>query len=152
MKIILLSGCSGWRLWPLSNEARSKQFLQLLQNDKKEHESMIQRIYRQICEAGMGKEVYAVTSSAQADVIRNQIGQEIEIIIEPQRRNTFPAIAYAAAYLAFEKNVSGDETVLIMPVDTYVDFQYFEQGNAGGLLRRLVLLPALLNSAPHKPL
>ena len=127
MKIILLSGCSGWRLWPLSNEARSKQFLQLLQNDKKEHESMIQRIYRQICEAGMGKDVYAVTSSAQADVIRNQIGQEIEIIIEPQRRNTFPAIAYAAAYLAFEKNVSGDETVLIMPVDTYVDFQYFEQ-------------------------
>lgn len=127
MKIILLSGCSGWRLWPLSNEARSKQFLQLLQNDNNEHESMIQRIYRQIREAGMDRDVYAVTSAAQADAIRNQLGTDIEIIIEPKRRDTFPATAIAAAYLAYEKNVPMDETVLILPVDTYVESEYFEQ-------------------------
>lgn len=127
MKIILLSGCSGWRLWPLSNEARSKQFLQLLQNDNNEHESMIQRIYRQIREAGMGRDVYAVTSAAQADAIRNQLGTDIEIIIEPKRRDTFPATAIAAAYLAYEKKVPMDETVLILPVDTYVGSEYFEQ-------------------------
>lgn len=127
MKIILLSGCSGWRLWPLSNEARSKQFLQLLQNNNKEHESMIQRVYRQIREAGMGNDVYAVTSSAQADAIRNQLGTDIEIIIEPERRDTFPATAIAAAYLAYEKKVPMDETVLILPVDTYVGSEYFEQ-------------------------
>ncbi len=127
MKIILLSGCSGWRLWPLSNEARSKQFLQLLQNDNKEHESMIQRIYRQIDDAGMGKAVYAVTSAAQADTIRNQLGNDIEIIVEPERRNTFPAIVLAAAHLANEEKVSMDETVLVLPVDTYVDSEYFEQ-------------------------
>lgn len=127
MKIILLSGCSGWRLWPLSNEARSKQFLQLLQNDNKEHESMLQRVYRQIREAGMDKEVYAVTGSAQADAIRNQLGSDIELIIEPDRRNTFPATAIAIAHLAYEKKVSMDETVLVLPVDTYVDSEYFEQ-------------------------
>lgn len=127
MKIILLSGCSGWRLWPLSNEARSKQFLQLLQNDDKEHESMIQRIYRQIDDAGMGQEVYAVTSAAQADAIRNQLGNGIEIIVEPERRNTLPAVALAAAHLAYEEKVSMDETVLVLPVDTYVDSEYFEQ-------------------------
>jgi len=129
MKIILLSGCSGWRLWPLSNEARSKQFLQLLQNSNNEHESMIQRIYRQIGDAGMDQEVYAVTSSAQADVIRNQLGGAIDVIIEPERKNTFPATAIVAAYLAYEKNVPQDETVLVLPVDTYVDSEYFEQLN-----------------------
>lgn len=127
MRIVLLSGCSGWRLWPLSNEARSKQFLQLLQNDNNEHESMIQRVYRQICEAGLDREVYAVTSSAQADAIRNQIDAEIEVIIEPERRDTFPATVMAAAYLAYEKQVPLDETVMVLPVDTYVDGEYFEQ-------------------------
>lgn len=126
MKIILLSGCSGWRLWPLSNEARSKQFLQLLQNDNKEHESMIQRIYRQINELGIVQGVYAVTSAAQADAIRNQLDSDIGIIVEPERRNTFPAIALAAAHLACVEKVSMDETVLVLPVDTYVDSEYFE--------------------------
>lgn len=127
MKIILLSGSSGWRLWPLSNEARSKQFLQLLQNEEKEHESMIQRVYRQICEAGMGDEVYAVTSSAQADAIKNQLGGKVEVIIEPSRRDTFPAMAMAAEYLFHEKKTELEEPVLVLPVDTYVDSEYFEQ-------------------------
>ncbi len=127
MKIILLSGCSGWRLWPLSNEARSKQFLQLLQNEQKEHESMIQRICRQLCEAGMGGELATVTSAAQADAIRNQIGVGIDIILEPERRNTFPAAAVAAAHLFYEKKADPKETVLVLPVDTYADREYFEQ-------------------------
>lgn len=127
MKIVLLSGCSGWRLWPLSNEARSKQFLQLLQNDSGEHESMLQRVYRQICEAGMDKEVYVVTSSAQADAVRNQLGVDVDVIIEPERKNTFPAVSLAAVYLAFEKNISKDETILVLPVDTYAERKYFEQ-------------------------
>ena len=127
MKIVLLSGCSGWRLWPLSNEARSKQFLQLLQNDNNEHESMLQRVYRQICETDIEKEVYVVTSSVQADVVRNQIGQDVKVIIEPERRNTFPAIAIAAAFLSFEEHADLDETIMILPVDTYVEKEYFEQ-------------------------
>ena len=105
MKIVLLSGCSGWRLWPLSNEARSKQFLQLLQNEDGDYESMIQRIYRQICEAGMGEDVYVVTGGAQVDAIRSQIGWKAGIIEEPSRRDTFPAVAMAAAFWLM-KNVS----------------------------------------------
>ena len=127
MKIVLLSGCSGWRLWPLSNEARSKQFLQLLQNEDGDDESMIQRIYRQICEAGMGEDVYVVTGGAQVDAIRSQIGWKAGIIEEPSRRDTFPAVAMAAAFLAYEKCVSREETVLVLPVDTYVDNEYFEK-------------------------
>lgn len=49
MKIILLSGGSGTRLWPLSNDARSKQFLRLLDVDGSDkRESMVQRVMRQV--------------------------------------------------------------------------------------------------------
>lgn len=47
MNIILLSGGSGKRLWPLSNDVRSKQFIKLFKN-KDKYESMVQRVYRQI--------------------------------------------------------------------------------------------------------
>ena len=46
MNTILLSGGSGKRLWPLSNDVRSKQFIKLFKNDE-EYESMVQRVYRQ---------------------------------------------------------------------------------------------------------
>ena len=51
MQLILLSGGSGKRLWPLSNDARSKQFLPLLASPDGGMESMIQRVVRQIREA-----------------------------------------------------------------------------------------------------
>ena len=48
MQIILLSGGSGKRMWPLSNDIRSKQFIKLFRNGEGEYESMVQRVYRQI--------------------------------------------------------------------------------------------------------
>ena len=47
MQLILLSGGSGKRLWPLSNNARSKQFLPLLEKEDGTFESMVQRVVRQ---------------------------------------------------------------------------------------------------------
>lgn len=57
MKIILLSGGSGQRLWPLSNDVRSKQFLKLLTAPDGSKESMIQRVVRQIREAGLADDI-----------------------------------------------------------------------------------------------
>ena len=48
MNIILLSGGSGQRLWPLSNHVRSKQFIKIFKAEDGEYESMVQRVYRQI--------------------------------------------------------------------------------------------------------
>ena len=48
MNIILLSGGSGKRLWPLSNDIRSKQFIKIFKSENNEYESMVQRVYRQI--------------------------------------------------------------------------------------------------------
>ena len=48
MNIVLLSGGSGKRLWPLSNDVRSKQFIKIFKAENGEYESMVQRMYRQI--------------------------------------------------------------------------------------------------------
>ncbi len=125
MKIILLSGGSGKRLWPLSNDVRSKQFLKVVKNSDGEIESMVQRVYRQMVSAGIKADISIATSVTQVESIRNQLGDKVSIVVEPQRRNTFPAIALSAAHLFFEDNCSLDETVIVLPVDPYVDEEYF---------------------------
>lgn len=126
MNIILLSGGSGQRLWPLSNNVRSKQFLKVLKNEDGEAESMVQRVYRQIITVDPGAEVTIATGKKQVSMIRNQLENKVNICVEPERRDTFPAICLAAAYLHDEKGVGTDEAVVVCPVDPYVDNTYFE--------------------------
>lgn len=131
MKIVLLSGGSGKRLWPLSNDIRSKQFLKVLKNEEGEYESMVQRVYRQIhsvCEDNkIEADVTIATGRTQIDSIKSQLGESIDIVVEPERRDTFPAILLSAAYLYHHKNVPLDETVIVLPVDPYADLGYFER-------------------------
>ncbi len=127
MHIILLSGGSGSRLWPLSNESRSKQFLKLLKDDNNYPESMLQRIYRQIKNNLSGASITISTSITQVDAIKSQLGDDVDIVIEPERRDTFPAIILACAYLYFEKHLDDNEVVIILPVDPYVDIDYFNK-------------------------
>ncbi len=126
MNIILLSGGSGKRLWPLSNDIRSKQFIKIFKNPDGEYESMVQRVYRQIREAAPDAEITIATSRGQASAIHNQLGETVGICVEPCRRDTFPAIALAAAWLRDKKGVPEEEPVVICPVDPFVEQDYFE--------------------------
>lgn len=126
MEIILLSGGSGKRLWPLSNDTRSKQFLKLLESPNGEKESMVQRVVRQLRETGIGDQLTVATSLTQRDEIINQLGENIPVVTEPERRDTFPAIALGAAFLKQEKHCSDDEVVVVMPCDPYTEAGYFE--------------------------
>ena len=126
MNIILLSGGSGKRLWPLSNNARSKQFLQLLEKPGGGVESMVQRVVRQIRESALTDKISVATNSSQKDIIINQLGEDIDLVLEPERRDTFPAISLASSYLKFSKNCTDDEVVVVMPCDPYTDAGYFE--------------------------
>lgn len=126
MNIILLSGGSGKRLWPLSSNTRSKQFLKVLRAPNGERESMIQRVYRQIHENLGDIPLVVSTTDTQKDTIRQQLGDGVDIALEPERRDTFPAIALAAVFLASERGCPRDETVLIMPVDAYAEDGYFK--------------------------
>ena len=126
MNIILLSGGSGKRLWPLSNDVRSKQFIKLFKNEHGEYESMLQRMYREIRNIDSEAQVTIATAKSQISAIHNQIGEDVNISLEPCRRDTFPAIALACAYLHDVKHVPEEEPVVVCPVDPYVQKDYFE--------------------------
>lgn len=127
MQIVLLSGGSGKRLWPLSNDIRSKQFLRLFRSPDGGYESMLQRMYRHILSVDPEAGVTIAAGEAQVPGIREQLGDDnVGISIEPCRRDTFPAIALASAYLHDRRGVPEDEVVVVCPVDPYVDGRYFE--------------------------
>ena len=125
MNIILLSGGSGKRLWPLSNDIRSKQFIKIFKTADG-YESMVQRVYRQIKEVDPAANVTIATSKTQVSSIHNQLGDSVGVCVEPCRRDTFPAIALASAYLHDVKGVAPQEPVVVCPVDPYVNNDYFE--------------------------
>lgn len=126
MNIILLSGGSGKRLWPLSNDVRSKQFIKLFKNDENQYESMVQRVYRQITTVDPDVRLTIATSKSQVSAIKNQLDDNVAVCVEPCRRDTFPAIVLAAAYLHDELGVGEEEAVVVCPVDPYVDNTYYE--------------------------
>ena len=125
MNIVLLSGGSGKRLWPLSNDVRSKQFIKILKRPDGTFESMVQRMYRNIKALDEKSCVVIATSKSQVSEINNQLGQGTNISVEPCRRDTFPAIALAVAYLHDVLKISQEETVVICPVDPLVEQDYF---------------------------
>ena len=126
MHIILLSGGSGKRLWPLSNDIRSKQFIKIFKTPEGDYESMVQRVYRQIRKADPEASVTIAAPKAQISAIHNQLGQNVGISVEPCRRDTFPAIVLAAAYLHDMQGVGEEEAVVVCPVDPYVEDGYFQ--------------------------
>ena len=136
MNIVLLSGGSGTRLWPLSNDVRSKQFIKLFKDENDEYESMVQRVYRQILSVDKDAKVTIATSKTQVSAILNQLGENVSVCVEPMRRDTFPAIALASAYLHDELNVDSEEAVTVCPVDPYVADSYYR---AVADLEKLVL-------------
>ena len=125
MNIVLLSGGSGKRLWPLSNDVRSKQFIKLFRRADGVYESMVQRVYRQIREVDGQAAVTIATAKSQVSAIRNQLEESVGVSIEPCRRDTFPAIALATAYLHDVRGAGADEAVVVCPVDPYVENEYF---------------------------
>ena len=125
MQIILLSGGSGKRLWPLSNEVRAKQFIKIF-SDGESFQSMVQKVLQQIRKISDDVQITVSTSKNQVAILKKYIDEKILVSEEPCRRNTFPAIALTAAYLRDIKNISVDEPIIICPVDPYVEDKYFE--------------------------
>jgi mannose-1-phosphate guanylyltransferase len=158
MRLILLSGGSGKRLWPLSNDVRSKQFLQLLPSPNGETESMIQRIARQVRASNFYTRCKSVTVAAgeiQLEQLRMQLGRDTDVVTEPARRDTFLAIALAAAFLKDVKGAEDDEKVICIPVDSFVDDEYFEmlekiEEALGAGLADIVLMGAVPRHASEK--
>lgn len=98
----------------------------MFKNEQGEYESMVQRVFKQIKSVDPDADITIATSKKQVSSIHNQLGNKVAVCVEPARRDTFPAIALAAAFLKSEKNVDENEAVLVCPVDPYVENSYFE--------------------------
>lgn len=128
--IVLLSGGSGTRLWPLSNSSRSKQFLKVLRDENGNHVSMVQRVFGQIEKVPIDKDVTIATSENQRDAIISQVPEGSALVFEPERRDTAPAIMLACENLKLDQGAIDTDTVIVMPIDTYADQAYYDSISA----------------------
>lgn len=127
MKLMLMSGGSGKRLWPLSNDSRSKQFLKVLPDEERGRISMLQRVYRQLQDTPFGEESFIITNRLQKDLIKSQLGADVPTILEPSRRDTYPAIALACSYLYSVEGCPENTWVGVTPCDSFTSTDFFHK-------------------------
>lgn len=133
MYIVLLSGGSGKRLWPLSNDLCSKQYIKLMNHDTSQETaqegnakcSMLQRVFGQLKNAGLAENTIVCASDAQVEIIESQLESAVEVAVEPMRRDTFPAVMLSCAYLLSKKGAKPDDVVAFLPVDPYTTGTFF---------------------------
>lgn len=124
MKILLLSGGSGKRLWPLSGDNLPKQFLNIFGSEKK---SMIQNTWNLIKKYNLERDTYIITGKNYVELLRKQIDiEDNHIIREPSMRDTFPAILLASSYLFSKENSDINEPIIVIPVDLSIDESFLD--------------------------
>lgn len=125
--VVLLSGGSGTRLWPLSTNSRPKQFLKVLRDEDGNHVSMVQRVFGQIGRVPADLDITVATSAVHREYLESQLGGGFATVLEPERRDTAPAIMLACANLALAQGAAADDTVIVAPIDTYADQGYYDR-------------------------
>ena len=111
---LILAGGSGTRLWPLSTDGRPKPFLPLAGGD-----SLLRQTFRRAAELAGPANVWISGRASHADLIRRELPEvgEGRLVLEPERRNTAPAIALSA--LAIEAEAPG-AVLAVLPSDQAV--------------------------------
>lgn len=115
MKVIILAGGTGSRLWPLSRTNFPKQFLKL----KNMAKSIFQMTFHRCTKLVEPAHIYIVTNEKYKFLVAGQIEelgysvQEQQILIEPIGKNTLPAIYYGVKEI--KKN--GEDVVFVLPSD-----------------------------------
>lgn len=114
MKIIILAGGSGKRLWPLSSEAYPKQFL-----DFDRGESLLQQTVNRFSQ----DEVLVVTNQKHFQITQKQLGPSFgdAILVEPEGRNTAPAICLSLKYLIDKMGAREESLCVVCPSDHYFE-------------------------------
>lgn len=153
MYYALLSGGSGRRLWPLSNEVRPKQYIKLVNRETNAMErcSMLQRVWDQLLEAGMAENTIITAGEEQRELILSQV-RGARIAAEPAGRDTFGAVLLSCAYLHSCAGASREDYVAVMPIDPYTEAAYFEAVKGlEAVMERSGAEIGLLGAAPSYP-
>jgi mannose-1-phosphate guanylyltransferase/mannose-6-phosphate isomerase len=114
---VVLSGGSGTRLWPLSREQKPKQLLPLVSPDRT---LLQQTVLRTAGLAGPVEAPIVVCNEAHRFLVAEQLREAgvrpQAVVLEPEGRNTAPAVA-VAALLATAADAAADPLLLVLPAD-----------------------------------
>lgn len=114
MKVVILAGGGGTRLWPLSREQKPKQFTKIIGD-----ETLFEQTVRRFLSEFEAKDIYVCLNKnlvAQAQALAPMIPNE-NYIIEPEKRDTAPAMGLVAAFLY---NKAPDEPFVYAPADHFI--------------------------------
>ena len=109
---IIMSGGVGSRFWPFSKENKPKQFLDFFGSGR----SLLQSTYDRFKKIVLPENIYIVTNDAYAEMTKNQLPELIDdqLLLEPMRRNTAPAIAFATFRI---KALNPNANIIVAPSD-----------------------------------
>lgn len=114
MKVFILAGGEGTRLWPYSNTSLPKQFLNFGGTY-----SLLQKTFHRFAHYG-AENITIVTQEEYRKTVEEQLGTHVRIRSEPERRNTGPAIAWLIKDALDEGFLSEDDLFFITPSDHYL--------------------------------
>ena len=114
MRIVILAGGVGTRLWPMSRTSKPKQFFNVLSD-----QPLLRDTYDRVAKAYRFEDIFVSVSPAFAEHVRTVLPEltNAQVIIEPERRDTGPAMGFAAAVLSLDKP---HEPTVFMPADHYI--------------------------------
>lgn len=150
MHIIILSGGSGKRLWPLSTDNFPKQFIKIFNNGT---QSMLQRTLNMLIDNIEYSSVNIVTTEDYIDLLQDQLnGLDVNIILEPEKRGTFGAIILSYSYLKDRFNLEGNDLICVLPIDGLYDLSFINSiRDVGKSMCSVSSLVTLIGIKPTHP-
>lgn len=112
MKILILAGGGGTRLWPLSRKNFPKQFLKINGD-----ESLLRQTADRFRGVVAPSDIVVITNDAYKFYVASDMDEQSRMILEPVGRNTGPAVALGVKYCLEELGCTEDEVVFLCPAD-----------------------------------
>lgn len=126
---VIMAGGIGSRFWPMSRNAKPKQFIDILGTGK----TLIQQTYNRLLGVCPPENIYIVTSDVYVQQVLEQLPalKPEQVLAEPQRKNTAPCIAYAA-FKIFSRDEKAN--LIVAPSDHVIgDEKNFQRALQKGL-------------------